>query len=134
MIQAIIPQLIPVLANVLDKSIPDKAAKSEALANIEQALVTNAHSLNLETIKTNQVEASHRSVWVAGWRPAIGWSLAIGIFWILVGFPFTVWISSIVGLETTLPELPTEILLELTLAMLGMSAVRSFDKLKGLSK
>lgn len=134
MFQAIVPQLIPILANVLDKSIPDKGARSEALANIETALVSNAHSLNLETIKTNQAEAAHRSVWVAGWRPAIGWSLAIGIFWILVGFPFTVWVGQIVGFEASLPELPTDILFELTLAMLGMSAVRSFDKLKGLSK
>ena len=134
MIQALIPQLVPILSTVLDKTIPDKDAKLKTLAGIESALVANAHSLNLETIKTNQAEAAHRSVWVAGWRPALGWSLALGVFWILIGLPLASWIVSLTGIHAPLPQLPTEILFELTLAMLGMSAVRSFDKLKGLSK
>ena len=134
MIQALIPQLLPILGTVLDKAIPDKDAKSKTLASIEQALVANASNISLETIKTNQTEAAHRSVWVAGWRPAIGWSLSIGIFWMLVGFPLAVWIAEIFGINAPLPKLPTDILFELTLAMLGMSGIRSFDKLKNLTK
>jgi len=134
MIQALIPQLVPILSTVLDKTISDKDAKLKAIAGIESALVANANTINLETIKTNQTEAAHRSVWVAGWRPALGWSLALGVFWILIGFPLASWSVSLWGFDAPLPELPTDILFELTLAMLGMSAVRSFDKLKGLSK
>ena len=88
----------------------------------------------METIKTNQIEAAHKSIWVAGWRPAIGWSLALGVFYMMVGFPMAAWGVSLAGINVPLPELPTEILFELILAMLGMSAVRSFDKLKGLNK
>lgn len=134
MIQALVPQLIPILANVLDKSIPDKGAKSEALANIESALVSNAHSLNLETIKTNQIEAAHRSIWVAGWRPGIGWVLVIALFWMLVGYPIVSVFLAITETNFSLPKIPEELLLDLVVLMLGMSAVRSFDKLKGLSK
>lgn len=134
MIQALIPQLLPILGSVLDKTIQDKDIKLKTMAGLESAIVANAHSLNLETIKTNQAEAQHRSVWVAGWRPALGWSLALGVFWILIGFPLTSWGASLMGINGVLPELPTDILLELTFAMLGMSAVRSFDKLKGLSR
>ena len=134
MIAALIPQLIPILGKVLDKTVPDSAAKATALAEIEKALVSNAHNINLETIKTNQAEASHRSVWVAGWRPAIGWSLALGIFWMLVGFPLVVWLAEVVGINAPLPKLPTDILFELTLAMLGMSGIRSFEKLKNISR
>ena len=134
MFAALIPQLIPILGNVLDKTITDKDAKQKALASIEEALVSNAHNINLETIKTNQIEASHRSVWVAGWRPAIGWSCAAGIFWMVVGYPVMSWMVALRGLDVALPDLPTDILFELTMAMLGMGALRSFDKLKGLSK
>ena len=134
MLQALIPQLVPIFGAVLTKAIPDKDAREKAIAGIESALVSNAHSLNLETIKINQTEAAHRSIWVAGWRPALGWSLAIGIFWLLIGFPLASWVAMLSGATTPLPELPTDILFELTLAMLGMSAVRSFDKLKGLTK
>ena len=134
MIQALIPQLLPILGTVLDKSIPDKDAKTKTMAAIEKALVSNAANISLETIKTNQTEAAHRSVWVAGWRPAIGWSLAVGIFWMLVGFPLAVWVAEVFGIDAPLPKLPTDILFELTLAMLGMSGIRSFDKLKNLTK
>ena len=134
MFAALIPQLIPILGNVLDKTITDKDAKQKALANIEEALVSNAHTIGLETIKTNQIEAGHRSVWVAGWRPAIGWSCAAGIFWMVVGYPVMSWAVALQGLDVALPDLPTDILFELTMAMLGMGALRSFDKLKGLSK
>lgn len=134
MLQALIPQLLPILGSVLDKTIQDKDIKAKAMAGLESAIIANAHSLNLETIKTNQTEAAHRSVWVAGWRPAIGWSLAAGIFWILIGFPLMQWVVSLLGIQASLPDLPTDILFELTLAMLGMSAVRSFDKVKGLSR
>jgi len=134
MIAALIPQLIPILSNALDKTITDKDAKDKAIAGIEAALVSNAHNISVETIKTNQTEATHRSVWVAGWRPAIGWSLAIGIFWMLVGFPLAVWVSELYGLDAPLPRLPVDILFELTLAMLGMSGIRSFDKLKNLTR
>jgi hypothetical protein len=134
MLQALIPQLLPILGSVLDKTIQDKDIKAKTMAGLESAIIVNAHSLNLETIKTNQTEAAHRSVWVAGWRPAIGWSLAAGIFWILIGFPLMQWAVSLLGIQAPLPGLPTDILFELTLAMLGMSAVRSFDKVKGLSR
>jgi len=134
MLQALIPQLLPILGSVLDKTIQDKDIKTKTMAGLESAIIANAHSLNLETIKTNQTEAAHLSVWVAGWRPAIGWSLAAGIFWILIGAPILHWVSFMTGFKTPLPEFPTDILFELTLAMLGMSAVRSFDKFKGISK
>ena len=134
MIAALIPQLIPILGNVLDKTISDKDARAKALIDIEAALVSNAHSINVETIKTNQIEAGHRSVWVAGWRPAIGWSCAAGIFWMVVGYPITSWFVALQGIDVELPDLPVEILFELTLAMLGMGALRSFDKLKNLTK
>ena len=134
MLQTLIPQLLPILGAALDKTIQDKDTKLKAMADLESAIVVNAHSLNLETIKANQAEAAHRSIWVAGWRPAIGWSLAAGIFWILIGAPILNWLSFMTGFQAPLPEFPTDILFELTLAMLGMSAVRSFDKVKGLSK
>ena len=74
MIATLIPQLLPILGSAIDKVIPDNVSKEVAKKELEKALVENANSINLETIKTNQIEAAHRNVWVSGWRPAIGWS------------------------------------------------------------
>lgn len=135
MIAALIPQLLPILANVVDKTIPDKAQKSVAMLELEKALVDNADKINLETIKTNQIEAGHKSVWVAGWRPAIGWSCSLGIAWLFIGHPIATWVAQILGYTgMVMPTIDTEILLELTLAMLGMAGLRTFEKIKGVTK
>jgi len=134
MIQALIPQLLPILGGVVDKVIPDKAQQSVAKLELEKALVDNANSINIETIKTNQAEAQHRSVWVAGWRPAIGWSCSAGIAWLFIGHPVASWAAVMMGATVELPSIPTDILLELTFAMLGMAGLRTFEKLKGVSK
>jgi len=134
MIQALIPQLLPILGGVVDKVIPDKAQQSVAKLELEKALVDNANSINIETIKTNQAEAQHRSVWVAGWRPAIGWSCSAGIAWLFIGHPVASWAAVMMGVTVELPSIPTDILLELTFAMLGMAGLRTFEKLKGVSK
>ena len=135
MIAALIPQLLPILGGVVEKVIPDKAQQTVAKLELEKALVDNANTINLETIKTNQIEANHRSVWVAGWRPAIGWSCSFGIAWLFIGHPIATWIAMLLGYsDLVMPTIPTDILLELTFAMLGMAGLRTFEKLKGLSK
>ena len=135
MIAALIPQLLPILANVVDKTIPDKAQKSVAMLELEKALVDNADKINLETIKTNQIEAGHKSVWVAGWRPAIGWSCSLGIAWLFIGHPVATWVAQLLGYTgMVMPTIDTEVLLELTLAMLGMAGLRTFEKIKGVTK
>ena len=135
MIQALIPQLLPILGGVVDKVIPDKVQQGVAKAELEKALIDNANAINLETIKTNQIEASHRSVWVSGWRPAIGWSCSVGIAWLFIGHPIATWIAMLSGHEgMVMPTISTDILLELTFAMLGMAGLRTFEKIKGISK
>lgn len=135
MIQALLPQLIPILGTALDKVIPDTVQKEVAKKELEKALVDNANSINLETIKTNQIEAAHRSIWVSGWRPAIGWSCSLGVAWLFIGHPLATWGAMLAGYSNvSLPALPTDILLELTFAMLGMAGLRTFEKLKGISK
>lgn len=135
MIATLIPQLLPILGGVVDKVIPDKAQQSVAKLELEKALVDNANSINLETIKTNQIEAGHRSVWVSGWRPAIGWSCSLGIAWLFIGHPLATWAAMLSGNSAmVMPTIPTDILLELTFAMLGMAGLRTFEKLKGIAK
>ena len=135
MIAALIPQLLPILSTVVDKVVPDKVQKSVAMQEIEKALVNNANNINLETIKTNQIEAGHKSVWVAGWRPAIGWSCSLGIAWLFIGHPVATSVAQMLGYtDMVMPTIDTEILLELTLAMLGMAGLRTFEKIKGVSK
>ncbi len=130
MLQAI----LPLIGTVLDRVIPDKNGAEKAKQEIERTLVENANQLNLAQLAVNKAEAEHRSVFVAGWRPMIGWSCAIGIFWLFVGHPIVVYLDAMDGVVSPIPTIDHDILLELTFAMLGMAGLRTFEKLKGVSK
>ena len=109
-------------------------AQQKAKQEIEKTLINNAAQLNLAQAETNKIEASHRSVWVAGWRPCLGWVAAFGFAWLFVLSPLLQWILAITGTDIPMPQFQTDVLLELTLAMLGLSGLRTFEKLKGLTK
>ena len=134
MLAALIPQLIPILGMAIDKGVPDNVSKEVLRQEMEKALVDNANSINLETIKTNQIEAASKHWFTASWRPAIGWSCALGIFWLFIGAPMATWVTSMAGVEMQVPTVPTDLLLELTFAMLGMAGLRTFEKMKGLTR
>ena len=75
------------------------------------------------------IEAGHRSLFVAGWRPAVGWICAIGIGFAFIGNPL---LQRFVGGAPI--NVPLDVILELVLAMLGMGTLRTIEKIKGLSK
>jgi hypothetical protein len=129
-----ISAILPLISTVIDRVIPDKNGAEKAKQEIEKTLIDNANQLNLAQVEVNKVEAEHRSVFVAGWRPMIGWSCAIGIFWLFVGHPIVVYIDGLDGTVSPIPTINHDILLELTFAMLGMAGLRTFEKLKGITK
>lgn len=129
----LIAAILPEALKIIDDFIPDKDAAQRAKDQINAKLVDAATQANLEQIKTNQTEAQHRSVWVAGWRPAIGWACAAGFGYTFLGYPILAWLGAIYGWPE-LPAVRTDILLEMTFGMLGMAGLRTFEKLKGVTQ
>jgi len=126
--------IISVVSSVLDKVIPDNNAKEKAKADIEKALIDNAAQINLAQAETNKIEANHRSVFIAGWRPFLGWVCGIGFAWIFVLNPILQWGLALYGINSVLPQLQTDVLMELTIALLGLAGLRSWEKAKGITK
>ena len=83
----------------------------------------------LMQIEINKIEASHRSVFVSGWRPFIGWVCGVGLTFPFIINPVLQWITNKPG-----PQLPTEALMSLVTALLGLGALRTYEKLTGRSK
>ena len=135
MISALIPQIAPILGNVLDRFFPDKEKAAEAQRAIETALLENAAQINLAQIEVNKEEAQHRTIFVAGWRPFIGWVCGIALAWHFVGVPVTIFFIAWAGAEV--PELPAfdmNSLMTVLMGMLGLGGLRTFEKMKGLTK
>ena len=78
--------------------------------------------------------AKHRSVFVAGWRPAIGWVAALGLAYQFLVLPFAGLINAYLELPTALPNLESDQLMTLVLALLGLGGMRTFEKYKGAAK
>ncbi|WP_374302017.1 3TM-type holin [Ferrovibrio sp.] len=82
----------------------------------------------------NKIEAAHRSVFVAGWRPAVGWICAAGVGWAYLGHPLFLWAAALWAPGIQPPDIRIDSLFELVLAMLGMAGLRSFEKSTGRAK
>jgi len=81
----------------------------------------------------NKIEAGHRTVFVAGWRPFIGWVCGVGLAFHFIVFPLAVWIAALAGTTIEPPTLETEALMTLVVSLLGLSATRSYEKKHGLA-
>lgn len=112
------------LGNVVDKlfTSDDERAQAELLKLklLQQPLLVQA--------EINKIAASHRSRFVAGARPFLLWVCGLGFLMAFVINPIMQW----AGLPAI--ELPLSIMLELTLAMLGLAGLRTYEKVKGISK
>jgi hypothetical protein len=134
MIPAILTALVPALGTLVDRLIPDKAAADRAKAEMEAALVRAANEAALAQVEVNKIEAGHGSVFVAGWRPAIGWVCAAALAWAFIVAPVATWGMAAFGVKETLPAIGTDNLFELVLAMLGLGGLRTFEKMRGVAR
>lgn len=127
------PLVSPVVNKLVDL-IPDPNARAKAKEDFEKELLGAVTQASNAQAKINEIEAAHTSVFVAGWRPFIGWICGVGILWAFVAQPVVVWYLALSGSTVTVPEINTDGLYQLVLAMLGMGGLRTFEKLKGVSR
>lgn len=83
-------------------------------------------------IATNNSEAQSKSIFVSGWRPAVGWSCAAAFGWAFVVQPFAAFLLGLFGKHITLPTLDLSNLMPVLLGMLGLGAMRSYEKVSGV--
>jgi len=130
----ILSSLLPVATKIIDRVVPDKNAAQKAKLSMEKELTTAFNKANLAQIETNKIQAAHPSIFVSGARPAIMWICAFGLGWQFVFQPVAIWGMAVAGLDLTLPIIETEGLMSLTLALLGLGGMRSFEKSKGVQR
>lgn len=134
MIPAVITALVPALGTLVDRLIPDRAAAERAKADMEAALVKASNEAALAQVEVNKIEAGHSSVFVAGWRPFIGWVCGAALAWAFIVGPVLAWSLAVLGIRESLPPIMTDNLFELVLAMLGLGGLRTFEKMRGVAR
>lgn len=131
-----IGDLIDGVKDLISEVIVDKDKRNEInlkLRELEDTALARYHEELMGQIEVNKQEAASGSVFVAGWRPFIGWVSGAGVAWTFVVGPLAEWVSRLFGWMGKMPELDTGQLMALVLAMLGIGAQRTVEKVKGVS-
>ena len=131
---AMLTALIGPVSNLLGKFIEDKDAKNKLAHELATMAERHAQELSKGQIEANTAQAKHPSLFVAGARPAIMWICALGLLTQFFIMPIAEWATAIWMPEITLPSLATGELMTLTLSLLGLGGMRSFEKSKGVAR
>lgn len=116
------------LANtVINRFWPDKSEQ-------EKQEMAGALMLLQGQMEINKAEAGNSSIFVAGWRPAVGWTCAAAFAFKFVGGPMLVLVANYFGHNVMLPEFDYSEMSTILLGMLGLGGLRTAEKIKGVSK
>ena len=126
--------LAALISKIIDKILPDKAAADKAKAEL-LVLQVNGELNNIASqLAVNAEEAKHKSIFVSGWRPFVGWGCGLGfVFQVLIA-PLIVFGGGILGVVIPMPPLDYGLLTTTLFGLLGLGGMRSFEKLKGVNK
>lgn len=120
------------IADIVDQFVetPDEKRAAESL---RQKMMMKP---SLAQVELNKIEAGHRSIFVAGWRPFIGWVCGFALLWHFILYDFLTWIT--LNFMPGTPPLPklsgTETLITIVLSLLGLGAMRTAEKIGGKAK
>ena len=115
---------------IVDKFVPDPEAKIKAEAELRASLL----AWDQAQMATNTAEAQSDSVFVAGWRPFIGWCCGLALSVQFVVGPLAVWVFDLLGRPIQAPPTLDNMLWELMFGMLGLGGLRTFEKVKGVAR
>lgn len=125
---SLVSSLVGPVTGLLDKFIEDKDQKN-ALAH-EIATMSEKHHQELmkSQVEVNKVEAANSNLFVSGWRPFIGWTCGLGMFGNFITIPFANFIMALLKINIVIPLVPLETMMPVLMGMLGLGAMRSFEK------
>jgi len=133
-IASLLPSLLPVVGDVLDRFFPNKEEKERAAREIEAKLAEHLAKIDIAQLEVNKQEAAHRSMFVAGWRPFVGWTCGLALFYTYVAQPIAMFVMAQTGDLVQLPHLDLSTMMPVLLGMLGLGGLRTYEKFKGVTK
>lgn len=117
---------------LINRLIPDPAEKAKAELELMRMAAEGELKQVLGQLEINAREAQHPSIFVAGWRPAMGWVGGTGFGYAVLIQPLAVWLARINGWPEP-PVLDTDLLWIVISGMLGIGGLRSIEKVKGVA-
>lgn len=123
------------LNGILQRVLPEKVSEETALRlnqELSLALLHGELEPMLAQIRVNEKEAAHDSIFVAGWRPFIGWVCGTALAYHFIAIPSMTYAITLYKWQVPpLPVFDMGTLMTVLMGMLGLGAMRSYEKIKG---
>ena len=126
--------LVGPIAKLLDKVIPDADERSRLAHEIATLAERQAHEIAKAQIEVNKAEASNHSMFVSGWRQAVGWVACLGLACNFLFVPVANFILTITQSPITVPALDLSEMMPVLLGMLGLGSLRTYEKTQGVAR
>tara|TARA_R110000765_G_scaffold302876_1_gene397053 strand:- start:545 stop:922 length:378 start_codon:yes stop_codon:yes gene_type:complete len=119
--------LIGPISGLLDKFVENKDQRNALAHEISTMAERHAQELAKGQLAVNAVEAAHKSLFVAGWRPAIGWICGLALLYSTI-------LAPILSIWLTVPPVDSSLLTTVLMGMLGLGAMRTVEKTKAVAR
>lgn len=129
-----IDKLIGPVTGLLDKFIEDKDQKARLAHDLATMADQHAQELAKGQLAINLSESKHQSLFISGWRPALGWVAVMGMAGNYITIPFTNFVLALLKIDITIPLISLETMMPIVMGMLGLGGLRTFEKHKGVHK
>ncbi len=126
--------LIGPVTGLLDKFIEDKDKKNAIAFELSTMAEKHAQELAKAQLEINKTEAKHQSLFVSGWRPAVGWVAVLGMASNFLVIPMANFTLAVVNSTISVPVLDLSEMMPVLLGMLGLGAMRTAEKVKGVQR
>jgi len=131
---SVLNALIGPVAGLLDKFIPDAGEKMAIAHELSTMAEKHAQELAKGQLEVNKVEAASKSLFVAGWRPFIGWVCGLGFLSNFILIPMANFGLALAKIAVVVPMIDTAQMMPVLLGMLGLGGMRTVEKLNKVSR
>lgn len=130
-----VPAIVEAGKAILDRIIPDRAAAEKAKLEFEAVAQTQEFQTRLAQIAVNQEEAKSASLFVAGWRPFVGWVCGSAFAYVAIIEPIARFICVVgFGYKAVFPTIDTMLTLQVLGGLLGLGGFRTWEKGKRVAR
>ena len=126
---------IDLVTTFVGKYVKDKDLAAKLMAEANSQEMAGEINARLGQLRINEAEAKHSSVFVSGWRPAVGWCAALGLGANYLLFPLLEFIV-VIAMDNppAMPSLDIGELITLLIGMLGLSGIRMNEKVNRVAR
>jgi hypothetical protein len=128
-----IGEVATLATSIVDRLFPDKSQQEKDAAAAQIQILTLQAQAQQGQDDINKQEAASANLFVAGWRPFVGWICGIGFLVSFLG-PLISYVVALCGKTgIVFPQLDTSILMTLLMGMLGLGGMRTYEKVSGIN-